>query len=260
MTYISLDQITKNILLKRGYSLHWWIDFMVYCKDGLREIAFDDPIFAIRYRVLPVNQTDGTVDIPNDYQDYCRVSAWIDGWMRPLVEDNSLQLVTNYDSDWVVQPYANGIATETVQQNSLIYYNGFLTPYWWMVNWNNFGENTGRQFGGIGAYSDTFRVDKTKNQIKINENLFIENIVLEYISNGMDADCATKIDSYAQNAIEAYAMWQFYLHNRTYSQGEAEAMYQHYVTERQILRARLSDLTTDNLKRIVQRNAIRVKY
>jgi hypothetical protein len=258
MTVISLDQITKNILFKRGYSLHWYIDFLVAAKDAMREIAFDDPIFAIRYKVLPVNQDGNTAELPNDYQDYCRVSAWVDGYIRPLVEDNSLQLVTNYDSNWDIQPYSNGIATDS--NNQLTFYNGYLTPYWWMVNWNVYGENLGRQFGGVGLYADTFRLDKTKNQIKINENISIDNIVLEYISNGMDADSATHIDSYAQNAIEAYAMWQFYLHNRTYSQNEAELMYQKYVTERQILRARLSDLTIINLKRIVQRNTIGIKY
>lgn len=260
MTIVSLDGIVKNILLKRNYSLHWYIDFLVAAKDGLREIAFDDPIFSVRYTALPVKQDDNTVELPNDFQDYTKVSAWVDGWVRPLVEDGALQLAPNYNNSFEVQPYSEGIAIETPQQNSLVWYNGFLTPYWYTVNWNNFGENTGRQFGGIGAYADTFRVDKAKNQIKINDNLYITSIVLEYISDGMDADSATHIDAYAQNCIESFAMWQFYLHNRTYSQGEAEAMYQHYIQERQILRARLSDLTIDKMKRIVQSNNIRVKY
>lgn len=263
MTVISLDQITKNILMKRNYSLHWWIDFMVYCKDAMRELAFDLPIFSIRYCVLPVNQTAGTdgystATLPNDFQDHCRVSAWVDQYMRPLVEDNNLQLIPNYDADWDVQPYAQGIASETSQ--SVTFYTGYISPYWWTTYWNSFGENTGRFYGGVGVMSDTFRIDKSKNQIKINENLSIQNIVLEYISNGMDADSATHIDSYAQNCIEAYAMWQFYLHNRTYSPNEAELMYQHYVTERMVLTARLSDLSVDRLKRIVQRNSIGIKY
>lgn len=260
MTVISLDQIVKNILLKRGYYLEYYLDFLVYCKDGMREIAFDDKIFAVRYIALPVNQDDNTVELPNDFQDYTRVSAWVDGYLRPLVENNNLQLIPNYNSSFEVQPYSDGVAIATQQQQNLLYSNNFLTPYWYLVNWNNFGENTGRQFGGIGNYIDGFRIDKARNVIKIDDNLFIQNIALEYISDGMDADSATRIDAYAQNAIEAYAMWQFYLHNRTYTQNEAEAMYQHYATERQILRARLSDLTIDNLKRLVQQNQIRIKY
>lgn len=266
MTTISLDQIVKNILMKRNYSNHWYIDFMVYCKDIMREIAFDQPIFSVRQCVLPVDQTVGSqnysrVNLPNDYQDYCRVSAWCDQYFRPLVEDNNLQLIPNYDSSFDVQPYATGIASNPATNNDTVFYpSGYISAYWWVVNWNSFGENLGRFFGGVGAMPDTFRVDKRANQIKINENLFVNNIVLEYISDGMDADSATQIDSYAQMAIEAGAMWQFYLHSRTYSQNEAEAMYQHYIAEREILRARLSDITIEKLKRIVQGNAIGIKY
>jgi hypothetical protein len=258
MTSISLDQIVKNILMKRGYPYQYYIDFLVYAKDGLREIAFDLPIFSVKYAVLPVNQNTCRVTLPDDYQDYSRVAAWVDQYVRPLVEDNNLQLVNNFDSSFDDQPYADGIASETNQ--SVSFYTGWLSPYWFTTFWNSYGENTGRFFGGVGALPDTFRVDKSKNQIKINENLYIENVMLEYISDGMDADSATQIDAYAQAAIEAYALWQFYLHNRTYSQGEAEAMYQHYAIERQILTARLSDLTLDKFKRVVQINNVGIKY
>lgn len=260
MTIISLDQIVKNILLKRGYSLHWYLDFLVYAKDIMREIAFDEPIFSVRQCVLPVNQDTQRVDLPNDFQDYVRVSAWVDQYIHPLIEDNSLQLIPNYDSNFDVQPYSSGIASQPTTTDGVYYPSGYLSPFWWVVNWNSYGENTGRMFGGVGSMADTFRMDKRANQIKLNDNLFIQNIVLEYISDGMDSDSATQIDSYAQMAIEAGAMWQFYLHNRTYSQNEAEAMYQHYVAEREILRARLSDLTIEKFKRIVQGNAIGIKY
>jgi len=260
MTTISLDRIVKNILLKRGLSLHWYLDLLVYCKDGLREIAFDDGILAVRYTALPVNQNDNTVELPNDYQDYTRVSAWVDGYLRPLVENNNLQLVPNYDDTFDVQPYSDGIALSVPQQQNLMYQNNSLTPYWYMVNWNNFGENTGRMFGGIGNYIDGFRIDKSRNRIKIDDNLFIENIALEYISDGMDADNATQIDSYAQFAIEKFAIWQFKEHNRTYNQNEAQVAKADYEQERQILRARLSDLTIDNLKRMIQKNQVRIKY
>jgi len=260
MTIISLDQITKNILMKRNYPLQYYINFLVYCKDIMREIAFDEPIFSVRQCVLPVDQNTMRVDLPNDFQDYVRVCSWVDQYMRPLVEDNSLQLIPNYDTSFDVQPYANGIAAIPPTTDITFYPSGYLSPYWWVTNFNSYGENTGRMFGGVGAMADTFRMDKANRQIKINDNLFIQNIVLEYISDGMDSDSATQIDSYAQFAIEAGAMWQFYLHNRTYSQNEAEAMYQHYVAERQVLRARLSDLTIEKFKRIVQGDAIAIKY
>ncbi len=259
MTVTSLHKIVANILLKRRYSWHYYLQFLVYAKDGLREIAFDENILTTRYKCLPVDCNNGnTAELPNDYQDYTRVSVRTGQYIRPLVEDGALQLVPNYDSNFDIQPYNQGVADPVTQTQNYSY--GYASPYWWMVNWNSWGENIGRQFGGVSTYSDTFKIDKARNQIKINEDFPAEEIILEYISDGQDADSATHIDSYAQMAIEIFCMWQFYLHNRTYSQREAGDMEMKYVKERQILRARLSDLTIDKLKRIVQGNTRGIKY
>lgn len=259
MTVISLDLITKNILLKRGYSLHYYLQFLVYLKDGLRIISEDD-IQTIRYKVLTLN-SNNALDLPDDYLDYAGAGVSIRSgqYLYPLVEEDCLDLVPNYDADFVIQPYSSGVATATTAAQQSIYYNGYLSPYWTSYNWNAYGENMGRQFGGVGALPDTFKVNKARNEIKINEYLTNTEYVLEYISDGMDADSATHIVSYAQECLEAYAMWQFKENNRTYGAGEAQMAKQDYIQERQILRARLSDLTIDKLKRIVQINTIGVK-
>jgi len=257
MTVISLDQIVKNILLKRRYSLHWYLDFLVPAKDCLRELSFDLPILPIRYKVLTKNN-NSALELPNDYQDWTGVYVRVGQYLRPLVEDPGLDLVPNYTSDFDIQPYSMGIASQTSTET--IYYNGFLYPFWLTVNWDSFGENIGRQFGGLGTYVDTFKENRSRNEIKINESLPYTEYVLQYISDGMDADSATHINSYCQATIEAYCLWQFYLNNRTYSMGDARVAEQIYIKEREILQARLSDITLDRLKRIVQSRAIGVKY
>ena len=257
MNVISLDAIVKNILLKRNYSLHWYLDFIVPAKDCLRELSFDLPMQTLRYKCLPLNDNHA-IEIPTDYQDWAGLSYRVGEYLRPLVEDDALDLVPNYDSTFAIQPYSNGIASDPT--NPTLFYLGYAAPYWWTINWNAFGENLGRQYGGMPSYNDTFKVNKSRNEIKINENLNVNEIVLEYIGNGLDADSATHIDAYAQNTIEMYALWQFYLHNRTYSAGEADDMEQKWIKEREILAARFSDITIDRLKRIVQGNSIGIKY
>lgn len=258
---ISLDKIVKNILISRGYSIHWYIQFLVYAKNILREIAFDCNIIAGRYKLLPIENF--RVELPNDYVDYTRVSVRVDQYIHPLTEDDSLQLVPNYDDEFEIQPYNEGVASSANGSGISGYYSGYAYPFstWFMTNWNNWGENTGRNYGGIGAYIDNFRVDKYTNTIKINEQLCgATELLLEYISNGMDADSATHIEAYAQEAITAGAMWQFKENNRTYSSSEAEMERQKYIQQVQILRARLSPLTTDNLKRLIQKNQRGIQY
>lgn len=259
MNVISLDSIVKNILMKRAYPLHYYIQFLIPAKDCLRELNFDLPIDTLRYKVLPLNDNHA-IELPGDYADWAGVYVRRDQYMTPLVEDNSLDLIPNYDSNFVIQPYSQGVATQTQSQNQINQYVGGLSSYWWMVNWDSFGENLGRQFGGIGVYSDTFRENRARNEIKINENLCITEAVLEYIGNGLDADSATRINAYAQAAIEAFCMWQFKENNRTYSESEAQVAKRDYEQQHDILRARLSDLTLDRFKRVVQRNAVGIKY
>jgi hypothetical protein len=76
---------------------------------------------------------------------------------------------------------------------------------------------------------------------------------MQYIGSGMNADAATQITPYAFETIDAYIMWQMKENSRTYGDGEAERARQLYIAERQILRARLSPLTTEVMKRAMQR-------
>ena len=257
MVVTSLNQIVCNILLNRRYSRHWYLDFLIPLKDGLREICFDEDMNTLRYQIITLNSIN-IGELPNDYVDYARVFVRVNQYLHPLVEDNSLDTIPNYDSEFTEQPYSSGVATDTASNISL--YSGYAAPYWYMTNWNNLGENLGRQFGGLGTTADTFKIDEARNIIKINEYLSVTEIVLVYIGNGLDSDSATHINAYAQSALEAFCMWKFKENNRTYSAGEAEAAHQQYITERMILRGRLSDLTLDKMKRIAQGNSIAIKY
>jgi len=257
MTVTSLHSIVCNMILKRRYPVHYYLEFLLYAKECLAELSMDERFENIRYKVCQLNDNHA-LELPNDYLDYVAVGVRVGGYVKPLVEDDTLDLIPNYDSNFDIQSYINGVATEENQQ--LTYYNGFLTPLWFMTNWNAFGENTGRLFGGVGNYVDTFKVNKARNEIKINDYLTFTEYVITYISDGTDSDSATHINNYAAATIRAYIMWQFKENNRTYSKSEALVEREQYRSERKILRARLSDLSIDKLKRIVQKNNIAIKY
>jgi len=257
MVTISLHKIVFNILLRRRYSIHWYMDFIIPAKDCLRQLSLDGEIECINICCLPLN-SNHAIDMPNDYVDYVQVGYRNGQYIQPLVEDNSLSLIPNYDSDFDIQSYTSGVATEPTIPT--FNNNRWSTGYWWTVNWNNFGENLGRQFGGVGGMADTFRVDKIRKEIKINEAINLSEVVLIYSGSGMDANSATQIDIQAQDTIEAYCLWQFKENNRTYSDTAAALAKQEYIDQRKILRARKSDLSINTLRRIIQKNNIAVKY
>ena len=41
MKWYSLNAIVRNVLLRRGYPLHYYMQFLVNAKDCLREMSLD---------------------------------------------------------------------------------------------------------------------------------------------------------------------------------------------------------------------------
>jgi len=252
MQVVNIDGIVNNMLLKRRYPKHWYLEFLLYGVECLREIGLDE-LEIYNTQKLPVS-LEGTVELPADYIDYILVGIEVGGRVRPLVEDNSLNNLQNFDSTFQVIPFNNSTDANAQDETNLLYapnlFSQFLT-----VRTNSYGENTGRFFGGS-PYRDSFKIVKSRNQIQLDPSLKLANIVLIYASSGLTADGVTNVPLYAQKTIQEYIMYQFYFNNRTYGVSETEMQRQRYIDERKVLRARLSDLTISTLKRIVNRNTI----
>ena len=107
--------------------------------------------------------------------------------------------------------------------------------------------------GWIGIWLYFF---KERNQIQIDQKLYVENVVLQYISDGQSADAATLVDPYAIKTIQAYIDSQLKAHNRNYNMGEKQLSQNEYIRERKILRARKADWSVEKIKRIVQKNTM----
>lgn len=257
MTTASLDFIVKNYLLKRGYPLHWYMQFMVYAADCLREITFDD-LRVINTKILPVDQTINAADLPEDYQDYVTVGVMIGQRIRPLVPTSTLNPLVNLDVDqnYTPQEWQDNTTPPESNQDQL-YYGALPYAQWFTVHYNDYGENIGRFFGlGAGYQEDTFQIIPQRNQIQLDQNFSVDNIVLQYVSDGQSADAATQIDPYAIRTIQAYIEYQMKAHNRSYTMGERQLAENNYVKERKILRARKADWSVEKIKRIVQKNTM----
>ncbi len=250
MVFYTLDAITRNFLLRKGYPLHFYLQGLVYGGGCLRILTLDD-LKVINSKVLPVDQTTNEVTLPTDFVKEVEIGIEQGQRIRPLVEQNSLNPVQAYTSTFEETMYQT---RQTDQANNLLYY-GYLLPLLWnTITWNDYGENIGRLYGWAnGSANDTFTVVKEQNIIKINEDMNIDKIVLRYVSDGQNADAATQIPSEAYDTIMKYIGWQFIEHSRTYGEGEKQRAEQQYLMERGVLRARMNDLTTDRVMRSFQK-------
>lgn len=253
MVTISLDQITRNVLLRKGYSLHFYMSCILYAKDCLRQLVEDD-LQVLNTKILPIDLTSNTAELPSDFLDNVLVAIRSGQNIIPLVESTSSDNLLNYNSDFELTKFSSANVTD-LPANVNMLYGPYGFGQWFTTHYNNFGENVGRFFGGI-AYYDTYKILRHLNKIKLNEALTFCDIVMVYISNGMDSSTATRITPYAQDTIESYIYYQLKLNNRTSNLGEIQMAEQDYISQRKILRARMSDLSLQQLKRIVHRNNI----
>jgi hypothetical protein len=249
MKYSTLDQITRSILMNKGYSLHWYVQFLKYGSDCLRELAMDD-LKIINTAVLTINSY-GAAKIPSDCIDAFAVGMENGEYFKPMVQTSGL--LRNYN----FSPQGNPIPWPTVPESALsslaIFGVPFLTYY--MLHYNSRGENLGGLYGfKTDGAPFIYQVMKERNEIQFDSNFGNTTAVLMYISDGRNATAATQVDTYAEKTIEDYVDWQHLEHNRNISGGEKERKKMQYVGSRTVLRGRENNMGGSDIKDIF-RNA-----
>jgi len=247
------------MLLKRRYSMHFYLDFLLYSAECLKTLTIDD-LHVINSRLIPVDENDATVPIPVG-EIVTGVFIPMGQKLHPLVEDDSLNSVPNYTSNFqTISPYLN-------YNNANFGWQGWVGWQAWSMTVTNFyGEPTGRAFGWAGGSgNDTYRIIKSRNVIQLNDyilgqfwnqaNNLAQSVVVTSTGTGQSVDAATHIDILADETIKAYIIWQMKENSRTYTDNEAQRSKGQYIEERIKLRARISDLTITKMTRILQKNS-----
>lgn len=242
MKWTSLDSIVCSTLINRGYPVHYYFQFLKLATDCLRELNFTT-LGNIKTQKLLLNDYYAA-KLPNDYVDYVKIGYPVGQYVKPMGSRGGLTRLNEYDTN------GNKILhTDNTQSNTL---NGW-TGYWYHNVINSNGENVGRGYGSSGGNRyDNFKILKERGEIQFNEHVATDYIILEYISDGLEADNATKVTPYAQGCIEAYIIWKMKDYNRNISRGEVADEERKYFNQLRYLRARMADWTTTEILRTVR--------
>lgn len=241
MRLYSLDQIVKSKLLQAGYSIHWYLQFLKYASDAVRELTFDT-LKTVETIKLTVNSY-GAVTIPCSYVDLVRIGPAYSDFLQPMAKRDNLNRLNNFDSGGNKIPYTT--PTDDTGTGEAAYRSGFL------------GINNvfyGGWFGiSGGTDQNSYKVLRERGEIQLSGYSGTE-IILEFIGDGSDCNSATQVHPYAMATIEAYILWQMKLHNRSYSDGERANAERAFIKEHKRLRARLNGMTIDDLRRVMNNN------
>jgi len=211
----------------------------------------------IKVAYLPINTTNFTVDLPIDYVDYTKVSVCQCGRAVTLGLNNNLCLPRKTDAcgeplSSVMQSVNScesdcgcgcnnsgscgccsggfGSGLGGLPSSSLY---GF-----YFINHYRGGQYVGEYFSVGGGFAQSYyRIDKERAQIVLSNEVVGDEIMLEYISSGVEVDGSSIIPIQALEALRAYIHWQAVKFNKRASQGSKDALSIEYKHELNKLRA-----------------------
>jgi hypothetical protein len=243
MVLTNIDSIVRRWLLESGRPIHYYAEGLYHAATCLRELTLDTLQIVNTVR-LPVNDY-AAADLPEDFVDEVMVGVMAGNFIQPIPKGMSMNPLRLSDSQ--TGDYINN---EEVIDGTRVGIQG-APPVIWYYNNNEYNEPTGKLFGfNGGARQNLYDIDRRRRQIILSDFFLGQSVILQYISDGQSTDAASQIDVRAFSTIQAYIEWKRSRNANNGQSPEADL----YYNERRILRARLNDLTTADIKQIVRQN------
>jgi len=242
MIFSNLDSIVRRYLLEKGLPIHWYAECLFHASTCLRELTFDTLQITNTVR-LPRNDYYA-VDLPEDFVDDVMVGVPAGQFIQPIPKNDGLTPLRLTDTDGNYTTYENNTS-------DILTLDGLSIPALaWYWNFNEYGESTGRYFGmGGGANPNTYKVIRERRQIQLPENFIGNSIILVYLSDGQSVDAATQVSALAFWAIQSWIAWK----STPNAQNNFAPEGQYFINEKRKLRARLNDLTINDVKDLIRR-------
>ena len=216
--YVTLEDIVNNFMLmyvgndKLVNNVERY-NVLFHAKRGIQELNYD----AMKeIRVVELTVTDRlNIVLPEDYVNWVRISLYKDGLLRPMSENHQINYATSYlqDNDgFVLFDHENNVlqATSMLEEDRINAQNAKIHPGEVSLEANNIYQYTvGGKFGAnpeTETGNPTFKIDKRAGVINFSSQMGDENVVLEYVSDGLEKgdDSRVSVNKMFEEYIYAY--------------------------------------------------------
>lgn len=245
MKVYTLDKVVRGVLASRGYPMHWYMQFLHYGVQALRELNFDvlQNVKGVR---LPVNSYKAAT-LPIDFVDYIRVGNELGQYILPWAERDGLNRLNKFDSQGNKIPYGDIEAANGILPNN---WEGF-----WYTNYiNDKGEHLGRIFNNKPSFRNSFKIIRERSEIQLDASYTGQYITMDYITDGLSVDASNKVHPYASSTIEAYIVWKMKEHGRQFNLSERQMAKDEYYNQLRVLKARMNNIDVNDIQRSLSRS------
>lgn len=234
----------------------------VYALRGIREMGFDMSK-SIRSLKLPLNSSNMTVELPDDFVDLIKIGfVSEDGLVYVMGENKNLNQSQRYkeingvridsDNDGVYDRVDSKGSTDSSFSSDFIdLANGFGDYVFRNYIFNN---SQGGLYGiGGGQYMGEYRVNYDQDRIEIGTNVPGDEFVIEYICDEARSQNPT-IHVYAEEALRAYIYYKIVEKKSSVPANEKMRARTEYYNERRKANARIKSFTKEEALKTIRKN------
>lgn len=234
---------------------------------GIREMGFDLSK-VIRSIKITVDSTNDTVELPDDFVDWCKVGVvGSDGIVYVLGENKNINYsqayanasgtkvgnaasATDSDGDGVFDRIDSKGATTGATANSNDLTQGFDS---YVFRNYVYGASNGLYGIGGGHLEGGFRFNLDQNRIELESNESISEVVIEYVADEARSKNPS-IHVYAEEALMSYMYYKIIERKSSVPANEKARARQEYYNERRKANARIKSFTKEEALKTIRKN------
>jgi len=240
MKVYTLDNIVRQVLSEREYSMHWYLNFLTYGVTAIRELNFDvlQNVKSVR---LPINSYNAAA-LPCDFVDFIRVGDELGQYIDPWGEKESFNRLNKFDEQGNKVKYPDVEAQNTYLPSN---YDGL-----WYTNYaNDRGELLGRVYNAKPAFKRSFLIIRERGEIQLADSFKGTSITMDYITDGTSIDASNAIHPYAIETIKSFIVYKMKENGRHFNMGDRQMAKEEYYNQLRILKGRMNDMDVNMIRR-----------
>ncbi len=233
MSYVSLDYIVRNVLvsLEEGNNLKKYQTYLQFAIRGMRELNLTSAQYpkSVFLDMLP----NKAVNLPTDYVKYLKIGICVNGHILNLGLDDSLCLNDKFsECGDPLEVAIDNLSNANVNGTIVDGFFGFGIGFPFLSTFSN-NQWVGGLYGLGGGFNSRgyYKINAETNQIQFTSNVPSQQIVLEYISDGINLDGTANVPKQAIEALIAFVMWKRLQFKRGGNLGEAREAERQYIIQ-----------------------------
>jgi hypothetical protein len=194
--YITIDSVINDYIDESEQSVHKYAKLYNIAVRGMEKLGLDF-FYKIRTVKIPIDTTNYTAELPNDYISYTKIGVLNSvGEIIPLKFNNKMTYYADQQPDRLALTQDNTLAT-WYQSDLPLWFN-----YWDGYGFQNiYGLPSGSPFVG------SFNIDDSNGVVLLNQYFYYSYLMIEYLSSG-NPDEPFRIPIQFREALLSFLAWR----------------------------------------------------